>query len=205
MSYNNKFDLDINYRYKIDLEDNPLYSLNQFNVNTVFYMIERVCGKVFKEGRKNPTYFYNRKKGKMDGDRYYVKLSIRRWEYETKPHIYEKRWFGELLVWDNYWDYKDGLLNKTTQRNGLNEWDLLTLMEVIFDRCRKWDKDVFEKTKDEVFKYIIDKFNIQTFEELQSKFKFSSDNLHYYEDEVRKQKWKKNEEVDKLWKEIHKQ
>ena len=54
MSYYNKFDLRKYYKYRIDLEDNPLYSFNQFNLNSVLYIINQFMIKYFRK-QKNPT------------------------------------------------------------------------------------------------------------------------------------------------------
>ena len=157
MSYNNKFDLKIEYDYKIDMKDNPLYSLNQFNVNTVFYMLETICSKVFKEGRKNPNYFYNRKKGMMEGDRYYIKLWIKR---------IENMWIGEKLVWDNYVDFKDDVANHTIESDGFCEYSLKGIFKKIADMCKKWDERVYTDVALKTLNRIVDNFKILSMDEL---------------------------------------
>ena len=55
-----------------------------------------------------------------------------------------------------------------------------------------------------LYKKIINTFGIQSMKEFEKKFDLATENLNYYEDEVRKQKWRKDDDINKMWEDLHK-
>lgn len=203
----NKVDIEIKYGYYTDkeFEDNPLFAISKFNVNTVLLLFERMIRTTFTKGKKELQYF-NKVKGKTEGKQYFYNLKIIRGSIHHKSLIKSSdRWFVELCVWDNYDDYREGLLKYTILHKGYIEWNLIDLFGRICSICEEWDKEVFNDVLIENLKPLFNQHSILSLKEFNDKLTKTDKELYEFEENIRKRKWKETERVCKIFDEVNKE
>ena len=203
----NKVEIDIKYGHYTDkeFEDNPLFAISKFNVNTVLLLLERMIKTTFTKGKRESQYF-NRVKGKTEGKQYFSHLKI------VRGRIYQKslfkatdRWFVELCIWDNYDDYRDGLLKYTILHKGYIEWNLTDLFGRICSFCEEWDKEVFNDVMIENLKPLFNQHSILSWKEFEDKITKTDKELYEFEENIWKREREETERVCKIFDEVNKE
>ena len=204
----NKVEIDIKYGHYTDkeFEDNPLFAISKFNVNTVLLLLERMIKTTFTKGKRELQYF-NKVKGKTEGKQYFSNLKIITGSIPHKTLFSESshRWFVELCVWDNYDDYREGWLNHTILHKGYIEWNITDLFGRICSICEEWDKEVFNHVLIENLKPLFNQHSILSLKEFNDKLTKTDNELYEFEENIRKRKWKEAERVSKIFDEVNKE
>ena len=213
----NKVKMNIDYKHQYtELDENPLSSINSFNVNTVLQLIENFINKTFKKG--NVTYqYWNNKKGKMEGKQHLTSVSIKRRNLErgniVKPNYiggeYDMRWLFELSIFGDYDSWKRGFFVEdfkmlATYHKGYICYSLNDLLIAVIDECKRFDKDIFNEVQLECLKGLFKRHNVISLEDFNSRLSKCDTELSKYEREYIKSRDEKTEKINRFWKEVTK-
>ena len=203
----NKVDIEIKYGYYTDkeFEDNPLFAISKFNVNTILLLLERMIKTTYTKGKRE-FQFFNKSKGKTEGKQYFSNLKIIRGGIHYKSLSKSSdRWFVELCVWNNYDDFKEGLLKNTILYKGYIEWNLIDLFRRICSICEEWDKEVFNNVMIENLKPLFNQHSILSWKEFEYKITKTDEELYEFEGNIRKREREETERVCKIFDEVNKE